>query len=323
MLTEISPFHLSVLQFCIGIVILMYSGDRFVALACQLARALATPTLFIGTLVVAFATSIPEILVTLIATQQGNSDIAVGNALGSYISNIALVVGFTAVVKPLSISMEVLRKELPVLAVALACAIFLVTDGHLSQLDGAILIVLFIAFLVFTIMYMLNNTKTLEPILNKDVNLPKNLPIVIVMFTFHLFLLLVSSYVIVDAATNIADILKISQMVIGLTVVAIGTSLPELTTTLFGVWRDEDDLAIGNIIGSNIFCLLFILGLAVACTPNGISTEKLWPQFIIMILTTTSLWLFSAKFDKVCQINRIEGSVLLAIFALYLATITI
>ena len=91
MLTEISPLHLSVLQFCIGIIILMYSGDRFVALACQLARALATPTLFIGTLVVAFATSIPEILVTLIATQQGNSDIAVGNALGSYISNIALV----------------------------------------------------------------------------------------------------------------------------------------------------------------------------------------------------------------------------------------
>ena len=315
------PLITSLLILSVSVFVLCYSGERFVRCASGLAHHLRVPALYIGTLVVGFATSLPEIFVTLVATQQGNSKIAVGNALGSYIANIGMVLGATALIKPLKISMAVLRKELPILAAALTCCIFLITDGHLSPSDGVVLIALFLAFLAFTFYTIQTNQQQLAPYLSTKPPVQLNtVSSLSVAFSWHLLLLLGSSYWIVYAATEIARILHISQMIIGLTIVAIGTSLPELVTSVVSVWKDEDDLAMGNIVGSNIFCILFILGLAIITTPGGINTEKLWPQFIMMILTTTCLWLFSAKFDKVCQINRYEGGLLLALFAVYLTT---
>lgn len=315
------PLINSLLILSVSILVLCYSGERFVRAASDLAHHLRVPTLYIGTLIVGFATSLPEIFVTVIATQQGNSNIAVGNALGSYIANIGMVLGVTAIIKPLKISMAVLRKELPILAAALTCCIFLITDGHLSPSDGMVLIALFCAFLALTFYTIQTNEQQLAPYLSTKPPVQLNtITSLTIAFIWHLLLLLGSSYWIVYAATEIARILHISQMIVGLTIVAIGTSLPELVTSVVSVWKDEDDLAMGNIVGSNIFCILFILGLAIITTPGGINTEKLWPQFIMMILTTTCLWLFSAKFDKVCQINRYEGGLLLALFMVYLTT---
>ena len=310
-------FHLLVMG--ASILVLVYSGDQFVYRSGQLAEHFDIPKLFIGTIVVGFATSVPEIMVTLVATQTGRADIAIGNAIGSYISNISLVVGLTALIKPLQISMAVLRKELPLLAAALTLTIYLVIDGHLSPNDGYILIVFFFAFLGYTIHYMREHEEELSPLLiSKEKNVKTKTSIILSWFSVHLILLLTSSYYIVEAATNIAEILNLSEMLIGLSIVAVGTSLPELTTTLVSVWKKEDDIAIGNIIGSNVFCILFILGLAIVTTPQGINTEKLWPEFLIMIISTTCLWLFSAKFDNVCQINRLEGGVLFILFIIYL-----
>ena len=305
-----------------SIVLLLYSGDRFVSASSSLATTFSIPKIFIGTLIVSFATSVPEIMVTIIATRSGSPDIAIGNAIGSYISNIGLVVGLTALIKPLRISMDILRKELPVLAIALACTIYLVTDGHLSPQDGIVLIVLFFVFVLYTLRYLRIHKETLEPLLIKKDTKDISTYTVCWKFTLHAVLLLVSSNFIVYSATNIAELLNISEMIVGLTIVAIGTSLPELSTTIMSVFKGEDDIAIGNIIGSNVYCITLILGIAILTTAEGINTERLWPEFLVMIISTTCLWLFSAKFDRTCQINRTEGCILVAIFIIYLYTIT-
>ncbi|MCG8022725.1 MAG: calcium/sodium antiporter [Candidatus Thiodiazotropha endolucinida] len=302
----------------VGLVVLVWSADRFISGAAALADNLGVSPMLIGLTVVGFGTSAPEVLVSTMASFNGNPGLAIGNAIGSNIANIGLILGFTALVIPLSVHSSVLRREYPLLLAVSAMAFLLMWDGELNQLDGVILVVTLVA--VLGGMIYTAKTGAADPIAGEfDAEIPHDIPTqkAIVLLLGGLIFLLLSSRLLVWGASNVASALGVSDVIIGLTIVAIGTSLPELAASITSALKGEDDLAIGNVIGSNLYNLLAVLSIPGLVAPGTYSPEVLERDLPVMMVLTMFLFFMGHGLGKQGRINRLEGLLLLLCFIGY------
>jgi cation:H+ antiporter len=296
-----------------GLVTLVWSADRFLSGAASAAGHLGVSKMLIGLTVVSLGTSAPEILVALTAAIEGNPLLAVGNAIGSNIANIGLVLGITAMIAPLPFSSGVLRKELPWLLGATLLTLWLLFDLQLTRLDGVILLTA-----MGLIMYRLVKTQqattegvsvSIEEELDELQALSRRKAIF--WLVAGLILLLVSAEMLVWAATRIAEWLGVTEMVIGLTVVAVGTSLPELAATVGAAVKGHSDIAIGNVVGSNILNILVVLAVPGLVSEPVIDNVALWRDCGMMLALTLALALFAYAIGSQRVITRFEGAVIL------------
>ncbi|MES9924610.1 MAG: calcium/sodium antiporter [Candidatus Thiodiazotropha endolucinida] len=302
----------------VGLVVLVWSADRFISGAAALADNLGVSPMLIGLTVVGFGTSAPEVLVSTMASFNGNPGLAIGNAIGSNIANIGLILGFTALVIPLSVHSSVLRREYPLLLAVSAMAFLLMWDGELDQLDGVILVVTLVAVLGW--MIYTAKTGAADPIAGEfDAEIPHDIPTqkAIVLLLGGLIFLLLSSRLLVWGASNVASALGVSDVIIGLTIVAIGTSLPELAASITSALKGEDDLAIGNVIGSNLYNLLAVLSIPGLVAPGTYSPEVMERDLPVMMVLTMFLFFMGHGLGKQGRINRLEGLLLLLCFIGY------
>ncbi len=306
-----------------GFALLVWGADRFVHGAAATARNFGVSPLIIGLTIVGIGTSAPEILVSVMAAMQGNPALGVGNALGSNITNIALVLGATALITPLCVKSETLRREYPLMFAIMLVALLLVMDGELSRPDGLILMGGLGALLYWMIrMGLRQNHDPMEREFESEIphlTTGKALFWLIV----GMLLLLGSSRILVWGAVNIAHALGISDLVIGLTIVAIGTSLPELAASVMSALRKEPDIAIGNVIGSNMFNLLAVLGLPGLISPHVLEPEILSRDFPFMIGLSIAMFVMAYGFRGDGRINRLEGLLLLGGYTAYMVTLYI
>ncbi|MBY6196941.1 calcium/sodium antiporter [Vibrio hangzhouensis] len=304
----------------IGLVFLVWSADKLVFGAAALARNVGVSPLVIGMTILAMGSSAPEMMVSATAALEGKTDTAVGNVLGSNIANIALILGITAMIKPLSISSAVLRRELPLMIAVTLIAGMILWDGHLGFYEGIVLFALFAAF----ILAMLRISRAEKESGNSDAMLEEQeseIPEGVsngkaaMWVVIGLIILPLAADRLVDSAVIIAQHFGMSDLVIGLTIIAIGTSLPELAASLAGVLKGEDDMAVGNIIGSNVFNILAVMGIPGIINPSVLSEHAMGRDFWIML--GVSLLLVIMALGKSKSINRFEGFALFALFLGY------
>jgi cation:H+ antiporter len=303
----------------IGLIILVWGADRFVLGAAALARSLGISPLLIGITVVGFGTSAPEILISTVAALNGSPGIAIGNALGSNIANIALILGATAVFMPLTMQSDMLRREFPLLIAVSFAAYLLVRDGQLDRNDGVILL----AGLVMTMLLLVRiglQRRNHDPLADEiEAKIPSGLTVTVATgwFLLGLTALIVGSRLLVWGAVEVAVALGISELVIGLTIVAIGTSLPELAAAIMSALKNEHELAIGNVVGSNIWNLLAVLGIPGLLAPGAIPPEVVNRDMPVMLTLTLALFVMGYSTHRHGTINRLEGGLLLSCFIAY------
>ncbi|MBN2858813.1 MAG: calcium/sodium antiporter [Sphaerochaetaceae bacterium] len=310
---------LSILAVLAGLILLLYSADLFVEGSASVARHYKVSPLLIGIVIVGFGSSAPEMVVSVMAAIGGNPGIALGNAYGSNIANIALILGFTALLTPILFASRILKKELPLLILITLFSYMLIRDLLISRLDGVLLLVVFSLFMVWT--YVVSRRKQPDAVVDEvnsevpDISLKKSLWFI----AAGGLLLVLSSRILVWGAVNITVSLGVSEVVTGLTVVALGTSLPELASCLSAVKKHEDDIALGNIIGSYIFNSLLVVGLAAVINPIRVDGEILTRDFILMGALTVSLFVIGYHWKKgVGRINRFEGALLFITYITYI-----
>ena len=304
----------------IGFAALVWSADRFVYGAAALAKNMGIPTLIIGLTVVAMGSSAPEMMVSASAALADKTDTAVGNAVGSNITNILLVLGVTALLRPLSVSSLTLKREMPLVLLISVAAWYVFSDNYFSFFEGAALLFGFVVFIGGLIFVSLRAKNQDDPFVSEACDeVPDNVPTKKAVFwlVVGMILLPVSSHFLVGSAVDIAKYFGLSDLVIGLTIIAIGTSLPELAASIAGVLKNEDDLALGNIVGSNIFNILAVLPLAGLINPSVIDASVANRDVIIMIGATLALIAMSLNFRGQRRINRIEGGLLIVAFMIY------
>jgi len=297
-----------------GLVLLVWSADRFVEGSAATARHFGMPPLLIGMVVVGFGTSVPEMIVSALAASQGNPGIALGNAYGSNITNIALILGLTALISPIAVNSQVLRKELPILTAVTALAAYQIWDGQLTRMDALILLGVFGGLMGWTIWQgMRKKTDNLGREMMQDLGKSRT-PIgrAIFWLVLGLTLLIASSRMLVWGAVAIAQSFGVSDLIIGLTIVAVGTSLPELASSIMATRRGEHDIALGNILGSNLFNTLAVVGIAGLIHPMMVPPEVFSRDILTMAGLTITLFLFGYGFRGPGCINRFEGAALLA-----------
>ncbi|XOB91884.1 calcium/sodium antiporter [Pseudomonadota bacterium 24LQ007] len=310
-----------------GLALLVWSADRFVEGSAAAAGHFGMPPLLIGMVVVGFGTSAPEMVVSALAASQGNPGLALGNAYGSNITNIALILGITAVIAPIAVHSQVMRKELPILALVTLAAAWLLFDGELSRLDATGLLVLFALVLGWSIWSGMRKTDDVFAT-EMDAELATHpMPIrnAMLWLVVGLVLLIISSRILVWGAVDLATRFGVSDLVIGLTIVAIGTSLPELASSIIAARKGEHDLALGNILGSNLFNTLAVVGIAGSIAPMAVANEVLIRDIPVMVGLTLALFVLGYGFRGPGRINRVEGAGLLAVFVgytVYLLTTT-
>lgn len=312
---------LSFIILILGFVALMWSADRFVYGAAALARNLGVPTLIVGLTVVAMGSSAPEMMVAGQAALADKTDTAVGNAIGSNIANILLVLGITALLRPLSVSSGILKREMPLLVLVSLAAWFIISDNYFSSTEGIFLLAGFVLFILTLIIITKQNGNQDDPLVSEACDeVPNDVPTNKAVFwlLIGMVLLPVSSHYLVDAAVDIAKYFGMSDLLIGLTVIAIGTSLPELAACVAGVMKKEDDLALGNIIGSNIFNILAVLSIAGILNPANLDVNIAQRDIYVMLAATLTLILMSLSIKGSRKINRVEGGILLAAFVGYM-----
>ena len=310
---------LNIVIYLVGLIVLSWSADRFVYGASALAKNIGISPMMIGLTIVAMGSSAPEIVVSAIASANGNMNTAVGNALGSNITNIALVLGITALVKPLLVSSTTLKRELPALLIISLIAIGFMFDGELKSYEGIILLGLFIFVLAMMAWLSLQVDKE-DPLVAETADeIPKGVSntSALIWIGVGLVILPLSAHFLVNSAVEIARYMGISDLVIGLTIIAFGTSLPELAASVAGVLKGEDDLALGNIIGSNIFNLLAVLGMPGLIAPGILDPDVYNRDMYVMLGLTLLLFLFSFDLIGKRTISRTNGFILLACFIGY------
>lgn len=312
-----------------GIAVLVWSADKFVDGAVGVAEFCGMSTLLIGMVVVGFGTSAPEMVVSALSALQGNPELALGNAYGSNIANIALILGFTALITPLVVKRSVIKKDLPVLIGVTALAILLVVDGSVSRLNGLTFLAVFFAVMGYNIYSEMKKGKTAgaDEVDSDPSAAPaekSSLGKSIFWLLLGLILLVVSSKMLVWGAVEIARSLGMSDLLIGLTIVAIGTSLPELASSIAAARKGEDDLAVGNIIGSNLFNTLMVVGIAATLDPmESVESAMITRDMPLMAVLTLSLLVLGFRRKGDGRINRIAGGVLLAVYIGYLALLIV
>jgi len=302
-----------------GLVVLVWSADRFIDGAAATARHFGMSPLLIGMVVVGFGTSAPELMVSALASLQDNPGLALGNAYGSNIANIALILGCTALLRPITVRSQVLRKELPILTLVTLLAAVQLWDGFLSRADAWVLLVVFAGLMSWTIIQgMRQKDDTLNQEMEQELSIEAvPLPRAIGNLLLGLCFLIASSRLLVWGAVDLAHAFGVSDLIIGLTIVAIGTSLPELASSLMAARKGEHDIALGNIIGSNLFNTLAVVGLAGAIQPIKVAPEVLHRDWLIMTILTLSLFFIGYGFRGPGRINRWEASVLLLVYISY------
>src|SRR6056297_2136033 len=311
----------------LGLVLLVWSADRFVEGAAAIARYFGVPTLLIGMVVVGFGTSAPELLVSTMASIQGNPGIALGNAYGSNISNIALIIGTTALMCPIVVHSQVLRKELPILIAITALSIWQIRDGNISRGEAVTLLIVFLFVMGWNIRQGMHNRS--DVLVNEvELDIPQgevSLPKSVVKLVLGLVVLIASSRMLVWGAVEIAESFGVSDLVIGLTIVALGTSLPELASSIAATKKNEPDIVFGNVLGSNLFNTLAVVGIAGVIQPIFPGQEVFYRDGMVMSGLTLLLFVISFSFrsrsrsrSRPAKINRIEGALLVSIYVGYL-----
>ncbi|HIF17663.1 MAG TPA: calcium/sodium antiporter [Cycloclasticus sp.] len=308
-----------------GFLFLIFSADYFVKGTAAIARNYGISPLIIGLTIVGLGTSAPEMLVAGLASWQGNTGLATGNAIGSNIANIGLVLGATALVAPILIKSSILKRELPVLLAISMASYLLIIDGQLSRLDGFILLSGLAAFMYWLLRSAkrskANDIDALDVEFSEDIPTDLSNSKAFFFFLIGLIGLIASSKLLVWAAINIAVAFGVSDLVIGLTIVAIGTSLPELAASIASVLKKEPDLAIGNIIGSNVFNLLAVLCLPGLIHPGAVDSLLVSRDFPIMLGFTVLLFFFAYGFNNQATINRLKGGLFMLFFISYLGKV--
>ena len=298
-----------------GIVLLYLGGESLVRGAVALARTLGWSPLVIGLTVVSFGTSSPELASTLAATLGGAPEVAFGNVVGSNIANIGLILGLTALIWPLTTTARFLKREVPFMLLSSALLFPLVADGLISRLEGAILFSLLIAFLVYLIRRE-RERSSVEADFEREFSDGKTSPTKsIFLVVLGIALLMVGAHALVTGGVAIARVIGVSERVIGLTLVAFGTSLPELAASLVAGLKREGDIVLGNIIGSNIFNVLFILGITPMVRPLAVDASAIWLDLTAMLVLSLILWPALASHLK---LERWEGVMLVAFYGLYI-----
>jgi len=303
-----------------GFALLIWGADRFITGAAAIARNLGLSPMLIGLTIVGFGTSAPEILVSTMASFQDNAGLAIGNAIGSNIANIGLILGVTAMIMPLSVNSDTLRREYPILLAISLGTLVLMLDEELGRLDGAILL----CGLVLVIYGMIHIAKRGrakgDPMVAEfAAEIPETMSTktAALWFLGGLAVLLISSRMLVWGAVNIATAFGVSDLVIGLTIVALGTSLPELAASITSAVKKEHDIAIGNVIGSNMYNLLAVLAVPGLIAPGIFAPEALSRDLPIMIGLTLALFIMGFGFGGPGRINRFEGLLLTCCFVGY------
>ncbi len=311
----------------VGFALLIWSADRFVIGASGIALNFGVSPLIIGLTIVGFGTSAPEMIVSGVAAYDGTPNLAVGNAIGSNITNIALVLGITALVSPLLVDSKILKREYPVMFFIMMLVWALLWDGELSRIDGYILIFGMFALMIFITMIGIREKKQthasdpLEEEFAEDIPRGMSTSMAFLWLFIGLAVLLISSRLLIWGAVNVAHAFQVSEMVIGLTIVAIGTSLPELAASIASALKNEHEMAIGNIIGSNMFNLLGVLGIPGIMTGAILEPSVLNRDYPVMIALSVLLFIFAYGFKGKGRLNRLEGGILLMCYIGYMVVI--
>jgi len=304
-----------IISLVLGLIVLVWSADKFVFGAAGTAKNLGMSPLLIGLTIVSFGTSAPEILVSIMATLDNSGTLAIGNAIGSNIANIALVLGVTALIAPLPASSTVKNKEIPLMLSVTVIAGALLFNLQLTIIDS---IILFTALVISLVVFAKFQQKDDN---NDDDDIPTiSIAMGIIWFIVGLILLIASSKALVWGATQIATSLGVSQLVIGLTIVAIGTSLPELAASIMSALKGQHDIAIGNVIGSNIFNLGAVMTIPGLASTVDLQHDVFYRDYLLMLALSALLLVF-CFLRKPVKIKRLEGSVFVAIYTAYMAVL--
>jgi len=311
---------LAYLAVLVGLILLIWSAEKFIDGAAATSRWLGLSPLLIGMLVIGFGTSAPEMTVSVLAALQGNPGLAVGNAYGSNIANIGLVLGFVALIAPLAVHSDVIRKEMPLLIAVMLLTGVMLFDGWISRWEALVLLVALVLFIGVSIVR--SRSQANDPLVKEVAETLDSKPMSrgkALMWTLvGLILLIVSSRLLVWGAVEIAVGFGVSDLIIGLTVVAIGTSLPELASSISALRRKEHDMVLGNVVGSNLFNSLAVVGLAGVIHPIEAGREVLVRDWSVMTGMTLLMVLFAFSWrGRPRRINRLEGGFLLALFLAY------
>lgn len=328
---------LSIVAIVVGLFLLVWSADRFVDGAVGVARFFGMSTFLIGMVIVGFGTSAPEMVVSILSAMNDTPQLALGNAYGSNIANIALILGVTALIAPVVVQKQAMSRDIPVLIAMTALTVLLLVDGNVSLIDGAVLLVAFVAIMGFNILSELkakrkrrksggvSEVSEFEEIPTEGVSIGR----AVLYLLVGLVLLIVSSRMLVWGAVYMAHALGVSDLLIGLTIVAVGTSLPELASSIAAARRGENDLAVGNIIGSNIFNTLVVVGLASVIAPIKAADPEVMSRDVpIMSALTLLLFLICIPVKKkngkrVSGFGRIGGALFLSLYVAYLVLLGI
>ncbi len=298
----------------VGFFLLMWSADLLVDNASELAGNIGISTFLVGIIVVGFGTSAPELFVSAMASLDGKGNLALGNALGSNITNIGMVLGCAAIVRALPVNRSTATTDLPIVLLTGVLAVALIADGVLSLLDGLLLLSVLIGYLVWSARGQ-ENKITESSTTDAEVDAKKSTAVYAAWTVFSIILLMAASKMLVNGAVEIAEYFGVGELIIGLTIVAIGTSLPELAAAVAAARKGVHDLIIGNIIGSNVFNTLGVLGLTGALKTTEIDITALWRDFPVMFAFT--LFMLGVAMVK-GRFGRLEGSILLSGYIAYI-----
>ena len=332
---------LSILAIVVGLVLLVWSADRFVDGAVGVAQFLGMSTFLIGMIIVGFGTSAPEMVVSVLSAMNDTPQLALGNAYGSNIANIALILGTTALIAPVVVKKQAMTHDIPILVLMTALTVFLLKDGNVSFIDGAVLLVAFVMLTLFNILVELKEKRKRENVNVSQNELEDNqesskvsIGKSVLWLLVGLGILIASSRMLVWGAVNLAHALGVSDLLIGLTIVAVGTSLPELASSIAAARRGENDLAVGNVIGSNGFNTLVVVGIAAVIAPiNATDPEVMSRDVPIMAALTLLLFFICLPFKKKSKgertktdkfgFGRIGGVLFLSLYVAYLVLLGI
>ena len=311
---------LAVLAVLGGFALLIWSADRFVEGAAATAKHAGMPSLLIGMVIVGFGTSSPEMVVSAMAALDGNPELALGNALGSNIANIGLILGVTALIAPIAVHSKIVRRELPLLLMVSLLAGVILWDHAITRLESLLLLGGFFGLIGWTVFTGLRHR---EDALAAEIAIEmeaRTMPLARALFwlVVGMVLLVVSSRFLIWGAVTVAQALGISDFVIGLTIVALGTSLPELAASVIAARKGEHDIAIGNVVGSSMFNLLAVIGIAGMIAPmSSIAAEVLYRDWSTMFALFLALSIMAYGFRGEGHINRIEGFLLVTAYVAY------
>ncbi|MCP9268082.1 calcium/sodium antiporter [Xenorhabdus sp. XENO-1] len=302
-----------------GLILLVYGSDRLVYGAAVFARSLKIPPYIVGLTIMGIGTSLPELMVSITAAQDGLPNMAIGNAIGSNITNLLLITGAASLIRPITVKSDILRRELPLMLLITAFVGYILADNYLSRLDGIVLLLTALFFIALMIkMTTVSQDDGLDSYTQeRDAELPVegNKGIALLWVVLGLIILPISTRMVIDNAAVVARIYGISELVIGLTILAVGTSLPELATSIAAAIKGENDMAMGNIIGSNVFNITLVLGIPGILSPSVISPQAFSRDFWVMMAASVLFTIFCL--GRKHRLNRLNGVLLLGCFIAY------